>query len=342
MHAGWCALMVRQKTPPLAAGVAVVAFFLLVETALVYLLKRSTPGNACGIFYLLGILVVSTVWGIGLAITTSVASALAFAYLCSWPAPFMWEQPENLILIATFLIVALAANGLAFVARARADEADQRRGEVEASNRELSASRARIVAAADDTRRRLERDLHDGAQQRLVSLGLELHAIRASVPAELYPLRDQLSNISSGLAGVMQDLQEISRGIHPAILSQGGLVPALKSLARRSAVPVVLDVTVDQRLPESIEVAAYYVIAEGLANAAKHARASEVSVCAKVENAALQFAIHDDGIGGADTTKGSGLLGLADRVQAVGGRMQITSVLGCGTTLLVDIPLDPP
>jgi signal transduction histidine kinase len=205
---------------------------------------------------------------------------------------------------------------------------------------ELTASRARIVAAADDARRRLERDLHDGAQQRLVSLGLELRSAEASVPTELDALREQISHIVSGLTGVSKDLQEISRGIHPAILSKGGLGPAVKTLARRSAVPVELDLHVDRRLPASAEVAAYYIVAEALTNTAKHARASRVNARVEAEGATLRLSIRDDGIGGADSGRGSGLIGLIDRVEALGGQMEIASHTGDGTSLLATIPLE--
>jgi signal transduction histidine kinase len=205
---------------------------------------------------------------------------------------------------------------------------------------ELTASRARIVAAADDTRRRIERDLHDGAQQRLVSLGLEMRTAEASVPPELHSVKEQISHLVEGLAGVSEDLQEISRGIHPAILSRGGLGAALKTLARRSAVPVELDVGVDRRLPGPVEVAAYYVVAEALTNAAKHAQASEITVRVEAEGANLHLLIRDDGLGGADTAKGSGLTGLVDRVEALGGQMTISSQPGRGTSLLVKIPLE--
>src|SRR4029079_5445355 len=190
---------------------------------------------------------------------------------------------------------------------------------------EHTASRARIVAAADDARRRLERDLHDGAQQRLVSLGLQLRIAQASVPSELQPLKDQIADVVDGLVGVSEEVQEISRGIHPAILSKGGLGPALKTLARRSTVPVELDLAVDRRLPESAEVAAYYVVAEALTNAAKHARASAVNLSADIDGANLRLSIRDNGIGGADLAKGSGLIGLTDRVEAIGGQMEICS-----------------
>jgi signal transduction histidine kinase len=205
---------------------------------------------------------------------------------------------------------------------------------------QLTASRARIVAAADDARRRIERDLHDGAQQRLVSLGLQLRAAEASVLPQQQALLEQISDVVSGLAGVSKDLQEISRGIHPAILSKGGLGPALKALARRSAVPVQLDLAVDPGLPESAEVAAYYVVAEALTNTAKHARASVVNVRVEAEDANLHLCIRDDGIGGADSRKGSGLIGLIDRVEALGGRMDVSSPRGSGTSLLVKIPIE--
>ena len=208
-----------------------------------------------------------------------------------------------------------------------------------ATRAELTASRARIVAAADDARRRFERDLHDGAQQRLVSLGLELRTVEAAVPLELSALKMQISNMVSGLAGISEDLQEIARGIHPAILSKGGLGPALNTLARRSGVPVKLDLRLNRELVESAEVAAYYVVAEALTNAAKHARATEVTVCVEVDGANLRLSIQDDGIGGAHAGKGSGLAGLTDRVEALGGQIEIASHTGSGTSLLVEIPL---
>jgi PAS domain S-box-containing protein len=204
---------------------------------------------------------------------------------------------------------------------------------------ELTASRARIVTAGDQARRRFERDLHDGAQQRLVSLGLALRAVEAAVPPEHQELRSRLSSVVDGLVGVSTDLQEISRGIHPAILSKGGLGPAIKTLARRSAVPVELDLNVNRRLPESVEVAAYYVVAEALTNAAKHARASVVRIFAAASDVELHLKISDDGVGGAAAGAGSGLIGLKDRVEALAGRLSISSPIRVGTTLEVAIPL---
>jgi signal transduction histidine kinase len=211
-----------------------------------------------------------------------------------------------------------------------------------ASRAQLAASRARVVAAADETRRRIERDLHDGAQQRLVSLGLQLRLAEDSVPAELRDVRERLSGVVSGLTAVSLDLQQISRGIHPAILSDGGLGPALKTLAGRCPIPVSIDVAVEGRLPGPVEIAAYYVVAEALTNAAKYALASVVNVCAEVKGATLFVSIQDDGIGGANSRKGSGLIGLNDRVEALGGHMNITSPPGSGTSLHITIPVKGP
>jgi PAS domain S-box-containing protein len=204
---------------------------------------------------------------------------------------------------------------------------------------EVEASRARIVAAGDATRRRIERDLHDGAQQRLVSLALEARSAAAMTPPELKDLRTRLSRIEGGLIEVLGELRELARGIHPAVLTEGGLDLALKSLARRSALPVELDVHIGHRLPERVEVAAYYLASEALTNAAKHSNAAVVHLEAAADEAALQLAIRDDGVGGADLTHGSGLIGLSDRVEALGGTIEIYSPAGLGTSLLVTIPV---
>ncbi|MEA3020357.1 MAG: hypothetical protein QOI47_1881, partial [Actinomycetota bacterium] len=209
------------------------------------------------------------------------------------------------------------------------------------SRSELTASRARIVAASDEARRRIERDLHDGTQQRLVSLGLALRTAEADVPPELEALRVELSRAANGLTEAAEALQEISRGIHPAILAEGGLGPALRTLARRSAVPVELDVrTDDRRLPQQVEVAAYYVVSEALTNAAKHAQASVVRVDVDSNDSILGLVIRDDGVGGADLARGTGLVGLSDRVAALGGRLELASAVGLGTALHITIPVD--
>ncbi|WP_433425019.1 sensor histidine kinase [Microtetraspora malaysiensis] len=205
---------------------------------------------------------------------------------------------------------------------------------------DLAASRARVVAAADESRRRIERNLHDGAQQRLVSLGLALRAVEADVPGELAGVRGRLSQTAQGLTEVLEDLRELSRGIHPAVLSKGGLMPALKMLARRSAVPVELDVELDRRLPEVVEAAVYFVVSEALSNVAKHASASEARVSLRADARAVHLLVRDDGRGGADPERGSGLVGLRDRVEALGGRLDIASPAGQGTSLSVEVPLN--
>jgi signal transduction histidine kinase len=204
----------------------------------------------------------------------------------------------------------------------------------------LSASRARIVATADLTRRRIERDLHDGAQQRLVSLALQLRAAQAAVPPELEEFQAELDRVAAGLTGVQDELREIARGIHPAVLAEGGLGPALRALARRCSVPVQLQVGMEGRLPERVEVAAYYVVAEALTNVAKHAGASVVQVEVDAEDGLVRVGVRDDGVGGADPTRGSGLVGLKDRVEASGGTLRVESRLGQGTRLLVELPID--
>jgi signal transduction histidine kinase len=502
-------LLVRPTAPPRALGLVVAVSLIVAESGLVYVLKQVAPGSAFGVVFLLGVLGVSIGWGWGLAVTTALASGLAFDYFRQMPADFGPSEAQNWAAIIVFLVVAVSANTVAGLARARADEADQRRREADRaftrarvlaeqqaalrrvatlvargsapselfssvavelarclgvcsaalirfqadgtsivlaahdekgsptmpvgerfavdgdnvaamvlntgraarlddhdnacgpaaarirelglrsgvgapiavggrlwgaavvgssrseplpvdtearvedfadlvataianaeSHAQLTASRARIVAAADSARRSFERDLHDGAQQRLVSLGLAVRTAETSVPPELRELKEQISHIATSLAGVSEDLREISHGIHPAIVSRGGLGAALKTLGRRSAVPVDLEVGVDRQLPESAEVAAYYVVSEALTNAAKHARASEVNVRVEADEANLHLWIRDDGIGGADCSNGSGLTGLIDRVEALGGMLEISSLPGSGTSLLVEIPLE--
>ncbi|HEY0572559.1 MAG TPA: DUF4118 domain-containing protein [Pseudonocardia sp.] len=209
------------------------------------------------------------------------------------------------------------------------------------SRAQLAASRARLVAAADATRRRIERDLHDGTQQRLVALGFELRLAHSTVPAELPELQTQIGQVAHELDGVVEELREISRGIHPGILSEGGLGPALRTLARRAAIPVKLDIRAETRLADPVEVAAYYLVSEALTNTTKHARASHTHVTVEPRDALLHLSIRDDGVGGADPARGSGLIGLRDRVQALGGSIEVSSPPGEGTTIVVELPLQP-
>jgi signal transduction histidine kinase len=204
------------------------------------------------------------------------------------------------------------------------------------SRTELEASRARIVAASDESRQRIERDLHDGAQQRLVSLVLRLHAAAERLPPEL---REELAIAREEATAALEEVRRVSHGLHPVVLSRHGLAAALRELARVVPVPVDLDVSTAGRYPQQVEIAAYHVAAEALTNAAKYSDASVVRVSAAVVGQTLRLAIRDDGIGGADPVRGSGLTGLRDRVEAVGGTLTIESPPGEGTTVLVALPL---
>jgi PAS domain S-box-containing protein len=210
------------------------------------------------------------------------------------------------------------------------------------STAELTASRRRIVKTADETRERIERDLHDGAQQRLVQTIITLKMAQSRLPdgdgaaAEL---------VSVGLAHAEQaiaEVRELARGIHPAILSDQGLVPALEALGLRSPVPVTLEARANGDLPEPIEITIYYVVSEALANVAKHANATSVHVTLEQGDDAVRLCIGDDGVGGADPTRGSGLIGLKDRVEASGGTLRVESRPGDGTRLLVELPVRAP
>ncbi|WP_083208409.1 sensor histidine kinase [Mycobacterium malmoense] len=494
---------------PTSLGLAVAIGCIAVETSVMLLLKMFLPDNAFGVLYLIGVLIVATGWGVGLATGTAVTSALAFDYFRSWPDTAMGSpEPQDWTALAVFVVVGLVANSLARTARAHAVAAEGRRRDAEASRDELrvlaeqqaalrrvatliargarpsdvfpavadelarslgvanaalwryesdgtatlvaahddpaqvarmpvggrwsldgenigamvadsgqparmdshdtaigdvaalirrlglrsgvgapivvegrlwgvavvgspaeplplgserrvgeftelvataianaeahaalTASRTRIVTAADDARRRLERDLHDGAQQRLVSLALQLRSIEAGVPAELGGLKDEIAAVVTGLSTASAELQELARGIHPAILSSGGLGAALKTLARRCPVPVNISLALAGPTSESAEVAAYYVVAEALTNAARHAQASRIDVDVRGDGSEVRLAIRDDGAGGADSDKGSGLVGLMDRVEALGGHLQIASPPGGGTALHVAIPV---
>jgi signal transduction histidine kinase len=200
---------------------------------------------------------------------------------------------------------------------------------------DLAASRARIVAAQDDERRRLERNLHDGAQQRLVALALMLRVAEAKTDGEAKTL---LQGAAAELADALAELRELARGIHPSILTDRGLVPALEMLAGRAGLPVALDVDVAERLPRPVEAAAYYIVAEALTNASKHAAAREARVELTRADGVVLVSVADDGIGGADVRGGSGVRGLADRVDALGGTLAFESPPGGGTRVSARIP----
>ena len=210
-----------------------------------------------------------------------------------------------------------------------------------ASRAQLAASRARIVATADETRRRIERNLHDGIQQRLVTLTLELRGLQDAVPPGANGLLASLGLAGDELVSILDELREISRGVHPAVLSQGGLDPALRSLARRTSLPVALDISEIGRLPQPVEAAVYYVAAEALTNATKHANATNARVQLTVKDGWAHLLIGDDGDGGADPAQGTGIIGLIDRVEALGGKLRLHSPPGQGTSLAIALPLGP-
>jgi PAS domain S-box-containing protein len=211
--------------------------------------------------------------------------------------------------------------------------------ELRRAMRDLRDSRARIVAAADEERRRVERNLHDGAQQRLVTVALHLHLIRRRLAGDPAEVPQLVEAAQTELALALEEIRELVRGLHPRLLSDRGLRPALTGLAERSLLPVELVRLPEERLPAAVEAAAYYVAAEALANAGKHSRASRVEVSVSPGDGCATVEIRDDGVGGADPD-GSGLRGLADRVAALGGTLHVTSPVGTGTTIVAELPFE--
>jgi signal transduction histidine kinase len=215
--------------------------------------------------------------------------------------------------------------------------------EVRSQLAEVQASRARIVEAADAERRRVERNLHDGAQQRLVALSLALRRAQAQLPPDAAPESTAtLDEASAQLQVAMAELRELARGIHPAILTEAGLPAALRALARESPVPTTAEIDVHAGVPDTVAAAAYFVAAEALTNVAKYAEADHVELVALADDRDLRITIRDDGAGGADPSAGSGLRGLSDRVAALGGRLDVRSPMGGGTQISATLPLLQP
>jgi signal transduction histidine kinase len=206
--------------------------------------------------------------------------------------------------------------------------------------RKLEDSRARIVEATDSERRRLERNLHDGAQQRLVSLALQLQLIKTALerdPASAEPL---LAEADNELEQALIELRELARGIHPAMLTTHGLVTALDALTQRAPIPIQVTRIPENRLPEPVEAAIYYLVAEAITNVAKYAQATQATVAVERSNGTVNVVVTDDGVGGAEPEHGTGLVGLTDRIEALGGRLRIESPRGRGTRLSAEIPCD--
>jgi signal transduction histidine kinase len=238
--------------------------------------------------------------------------------------PALTEEPE--------LVESVCA------AAALALENERLQAELRARLEELRASRARIVEAGDEERRRIERNLHDGTQQRLVSISMALGLARAKLQSDPAAAGAVFDEARHGLSAALEELRELSHGIHPAVLTDRGLVAALDELSLHAAVPVELDVADTKRLPEQIEAAAYYVVSEALANIAKYAQATSAQVRVQPVDGKVVLEVADDGIGGADARRGSGLRGLTDRVEGLGGRLSLTSPPGRGTTVRAELP----
>jgi signal transduction histidine kinase len=250
--------------------------------------------------------------------------------------------------LANFVIATVPFAFLLGLLRTRLSDADlvaeenvRLDAELQARLDDLRESRARIVQAADAARRKLERDLHDGAQQRLVGLALDLRLAREKLDDDPTVAAAMLDDASTELARATEELRELARGIHPAVLSDRGLEAAVESLAKRAPLPVEIDASFDGRLPEPVEAAGYFVVAEALTNVVRHSRADRAEVAIRRDNGRLMVEVSDDGAGGADRS-GSGLRGLADRVAALDGRLRIEDPEGGGTVVRADIPLTPP
>jgi signal transduction histidine kinase len=237
--------------------------------------------------------------------------------------PALEEEPELLDAVRASAAIALENGRL--------------QAEVKARLEELEGSRIRVIEAGHEERKRLERDLHEGAQQRLIALSLELARLGSQLNGDP-EAKTRIDRARAEIAVSLDELRTVARGLHPAVLSGHGLAVALESLAATSAVPVALRVEVDGRLDEQLEVAAYYVVAESLTNVARHAQASSASVEVVRRDSELVIEVTDDGVGGADTERGTGLRGLADRVEALGGRLRIWTPRGGGTRVRAELP----
>ncbi len=233
---------------------------------------------------------------------------------------------------------ALRRGVLARLHRRDSNEYERLNAELRARFEDVRASRARIVESEGEARRRLERDLHDGAQQRLIALALDLRLARARVKDDPDKAEELIATAEAELGRAIDDLRELARGIHPAVLTDRGLRPALESLAGKSSIPVEIALLPDERLPAGVESAAYYVVAEALSNAARYAQATHCVVKVARDNGHALVEVKDDGIGGADPQAGNGLRALADRLGALDGSLELVSAPGEGTIVYAEIP----
>jgi len=324
-------------------GLVAAAAVIAAVTAVLYPLQELDPGVSSGVLYVLGVLVLSLTWGLWLGLVTSIASALALWLFHTAPGSV---EAEDLVAIVVLLLTCVVASAIADRARLRADEAEERlrlEGELRRHDaerirlEELRASRARVLAAADAERQRVVRDLHDGAQQRLVHTVVTLKLARRAID----PDAEAAAAIAEALGhaeAAVAELRELAHGILPAVLAHG-LRPAVEALADRTSIPLELDVTRERMTPE-IEATAYFVIAEALTNVVKHAQATCATVRAQPEHGVLRLEVSDDGVG-AHRYDGMGLTGLADRLAVVDGAIEVRRGVSGGSHLSAAIPLQP-
>jgi signal transduction histidine kinase len=322
-------------------GLALAAAVVAGVTALLYPLSRLDPGVSSGVLYVLGVLLLTIHWGLWLGLLTSVASALALGLFHG-----DLNNEGDVFAIAVLLLTATVASFIADRARLRAEDAEERlrlqgqlrRREAERIRlQEVSASRARVLAAADHERRRVVRDLHDGAQQRLVYAIVTLKLARRALARKDAGADALVSEALHHAQRANAELRELAHGILPAVLTRGGLRAGVDALASRMPVAVTVDISIG-RLPSAIEAPAYFVVAEALTNVAKHSEARSAEVSASVDPDVLTVTVRDDGIGGA-RTDGNGLLGLEDRLAALNGSLRVDSPPGGGTVVAATIPL---
>ena len=317
------------ERPPLWGGALAAVLVVAISTGLIYPLKTIAPAISLSVVYLPGVLLVSAYWGLGPGMVTALLSGLAFNFFHIPPVLTFVATGEEWVAIAVFIAAAAAVSAVADLARSRAVEAEERR-------REAVLTRARIAAAADEERRRVVRDLHDGAQQRLVSGALLLkHASRA-LDAGDPNARSLVKEALEQVQRANSELRELAHGILPRVLTQGGLGAGITALISRFNLPVTVDVT-PQRFPSRIESTAYFVVSEALTNVVKHAAANAAVITARTDGRQLIVEVSDDGVGGATAT-GNGLTGLADRVSALDGRLLVASPRGRGTSVRAVLP----
>jgi signal transduction histidine kinase len=305
----------------LAVGVAAATGAVAVCTAIVALLKQVAPADTLGVVYVVAVLLISTIWGVWLGLLTALESVLAFDYFVLAPVGSLsLQHGSDWVALAAFVVAATIGGSIPRVARSRAD---------------LIASRARIIAAGDEVRRRIARDLHDGAQQRLVTTILNLKLADQEYDRDPQSARELLQAALTESSEGLTELRELAHGLHPRILTDQGLAEAVAALAARIPLPISVDIS-DARYPPDVEAAVYFFIAEALTNVTKHAQASHAAVNLHESDGLLLIDIRDDGVGGADVT-GSGIRGLADRIDALGGHVHVESPPGRGTHLRATI-----